>query len=178
MDAIPDSPSEKNIEPGTDALVGTLYDELHVIARREHFRAGLPQTLQTTAVIHEAYLRLHRREGWNDKGHFLACAATAMRHVLIDGARARMSGKRDAALVPIHDNEAEVEREDRELLRLGDALVALALVDDQLAKLVDCRFFAGYDEQETAQILGISDRTVRRRWRQARAWIYREMTAA
>lgn len=161
--------------------MASLYDELRVIARREHRRAGGPQTLQPTALINEAYVKLHRREGWVSEAHFLGCAATAIRHILIDAARARMASKRDAqtySFTQSLDSLAAAVPEDAEIVKLGDALKTLSQVDTNLAKVVDCRFFAGLDEQETASVLGVSDRTVRRWWVQARAWIHVEMMAA
>ena len=96
-DSFSGSGDEKRFDAGTDDLIVLLYGELRKIAHREHFRAGMPQTLQTTALIGEAYVRLKRREGWEGPAHFLGCAATAMRHVLIDAARARLTAKRRAA---------------------------------------------------------------------------------
>ncbi|MBC7522151.1 MAG: sigma-70 family RNA polymerase sigma factor [Sandarakinorhabdus sp.] len=160
--------------PEADALVISLYDELRGIARREHFRAGAPNTLQPTALINEAYMKLQHHAGWHSRSHFLACAATAMRHILIDAARARLTAKR-AAITDVAANDAD---DDDEIMRLGDALKALSTMDPNLARVVDCRFFAGYDEKETADIMGVSDRTVRRWWVQARAWIHRELEAA
>ena len=154
---------EDNFAGDADALVSLLYDELRVIARREHYRGGEPQTLQATALIGEAYIKLQRRDGWESKSHFLGCAATAMRHILIDAARARLTGKRDAE-VESYTRSLDVAAampEDGEIVRLGDALKALAEIDPKLAQVVDCRFFAGLDEVETAQVLGVSDRTVR-----------------
>ena len=153
---------------------------MRTIGRREHFRAGSPHTLQATALIGEAYIKLQRRDGWESKSHFLGCAATAMRHILIDAARARLSGKRNAE-VESYTRSLDVAAampEDGEILRLGDALKALAEMDPKLAQVVDGRFFAGPDEGETAAGLGVSDRTVRRWWTQARAWIHLEMAAA
>ncbi|KQT30990.1 hypothetical protein ASG29_15905 [Sphingomonas sp. Leaf412] len=157
----------------TATLVELLYAELRVAARRARFRGGRPATLQTTAVIHEAYLKIAGRDGWQDRNHFLAVAATAMRHVLIDAARARLAGKRDPdgldALPPAPQGN------DPELDRLGHALDELARFDADLARLVDCRFFGGLTEPETAAAMGISERTVRRHWLRARAWIHRAM---
>ena len=176
---------EPNVVPGelvagsADALVLLLYDELRVIARREHYRAGTPQTLQTTALVNEAYIKLRKRDGWESRSHFLGCAATAIRHILVDAARARMASKRDA---PTYHLTVGMEAlgaapQDSDILRLGDALKALSLIDPQLSQVVDCRFFAGLDENETASVLGVSDRTIRRWWVQARAWIHHEMQA-
>lgn len=170
----PDRSTEK-FESGTDELVVELYEELRRIARREHFRAGLPQTLQTTALVGETYIKLKRRDGWLERSHFLGCAATAMRHILVDDARARLAEKRSAPLDAVPD-EAWPAGEDRQVVQLGEALSRLAKLDEQLAKVVECRFFAGYDERETAEILGVTDRTVRRKWVQARAWIHAELS--
>jgi len=159
----------------TDVMAEALYDDLRKVAKRERFHAGSPQTLRTTAVIHEAYLKLYKRDGWESREHFLGTAATAMRHVLVDAARARLTEKRGNGERPEIADESIVLAEDREIVRLGEALRDLAGIDPELAKLVDCRFFAGLDERETGQVMGISERTVRRRWAQARAWIHREL---
>jgi RNA polymerase sigma factor (TIGR02999 family) len=173
----PDTAPEKNVSPAADALVASLYDELRVIARREHVRAGRPQTLQTTALINEAYLKLSRREGWASRAHFLGCAATAIRNILVDAARARLASKRGAPTYSFTEglDSLGATPEDRDVVRLGDTLQALSTFDANLAKVVDCRFFAGLDERETAEVLGVTDRTVRRWWVQARAWIHKEM---
>lgn len=160
--------------PDADALIVGLYAELRAIARREHYRAGSPLTLQPTALINEAYVKLQGHAGWHSRNHFLGCAATAIRHILIDAARARTAAKR-AAVTDL--GAADAER-DSELLRLDDALKALSALDPDLARVVDCRFFAGYNERETADVMGVSDRTVRRWWVQARAWIHREIAVA
>lgn len=165
------SDAEKIWAPGTDVLIVELYPHLRGMAKREHFRSGSPMTLQATAVIHETYLKLRHHESWASRGHFLSCAATAMRHVMIDGARARLSAKRQAPAV-VDDDPTE----DRALLSLNDALQELARFEPELARLVECRFFAGYDENETADVLGVSGRTVRRNWVRAKAWIHAQMT--
>lgn len=159
----------------SEDLIRVLYDELHRIARREHRRAGSPQTLQTTALVSEAYLKIHRRTDWENDRHFLACAATAMRHIMIDAARARLAGKRSAKLVGLTcaiASEAATIVNDEELASLGEAMRRLALVEPRLAQVVDCRFFAGLDERETGRVLGVTERTVRRLWVQARAILY------
>lgn len=175
----PDTTPAIKFSGSADELVELLYDELRVIARREHYRAGAPQTLQATALVSEAYIKLQKRQGWESRSHFLGCAATAIRHILIDAARARLAGKRDAQLESYTRSldVAAAAPEDGEILRLGDALKALSEMDPKLAQVIDCRFFAGLDEAETGQILGVSDRTVRRWWTQARAWIHLEMAA-
>jgi RNA polymerase sigma factor (TIGR02999 family) len=154
---------------------------LRAIARREHYRAGQPQTLQTTALINEAYVKLRKADGWDSRSHFLACAATAMRHILIDAARARLASKRNAptySFTQSLDSLAAAVPEDEQVVQLGEALEELKRLDANLAQVVDCRFFAGMDEKETALVLGVSDRTIRRWWVQARAWIHHEMAAA
>ncbi|MET0245307.1 MAG: ECF-type sigma factor [Sphingomonas sp.] len=160
-----------------DDLTRLLYDELHQIAEREYRRAGSPGTLQPTALVSEAYIKLQRHSGWQDHNHFLASAVTAMRHILIDAARARMSAKRKAERESFTHalNVIAHDSDDAELVRLNDALVALADVDPRLAKVVECRFFAGLSERETADILGVSERTAFRWWQQARAWIHAEL---
>ena len=155
-----------------DEMTEALYAELRAMARHERFRSGQPATLQTTAVLHETYMKLVGSEHWRDRDHFLASACTAMRHVLIDAARARLAAKRDASREPTPEGEAKDERMDR----LGAALEALARHDPELARLVDCRFFGGLTETETARVLGVSDRTVRRHWLRARAWIHGTLT--
>jgi RNA polymerase sigma factor (TIGR02999 family) len=163
-------------------MMALLYDELHRLAQRERWRAGRPDTFQTTAVMHEAYLRLYKRESWSSREHFLGAAATTMRNLLIDAARARLTAKRGngAGTLPIEaiDDLASDEREDSDLIRLGDALRDLAEIDPKLAKLVDCRFFGGMTDEESARVLGVTDRTVQRWWVRARAWIHSEMAAA
>lgn len=184
MPAKADTPDGTGPKKGatSEEMIAALYADLRKIARRERWSAGSPQTWQTTAVMHEAYLKLHERDGWESREHFLGVAATAMRHILIDAARARLAAKRGGGEgnLPLEaaDRVAAENGGDREIVRLGDALRDLAELDPQLAKLVDCRFFAGLDENETARLMGVSDRTVRRWWTQARAWIHRELEAA
>ena len=181
MNGKPDMAVENSFLAGADTLVSMLYNELKFIARREHHRAGAPQTLQATALINEAYIKLKRREGFESKAHFLGAAATAMRHILIDAARARLTSKRDGevyAFTESLDSFMAAGAQDREIVKLGDALKLLTEMDRNLAQVIECRFFAGLDEKETAEVLGVSDRTVRRWWVQARAWLHREMVTA
>ena len=159
--------------------MSALYEELRALAQRERWKAGRLDSWQTTAVLHEAYLKLYKRESWGSREHFLGAAVTTMRHILIDGARARLTARRGSGASALPLSEAthvpDWTDEDAELVRLGDALRDLAQLDPKLAKLVDCRFFAGLSDSEAAQILGVSDRTVQRWWGQARAWIHSEM---
>lgn len=162
-----------------DEMIALLYDDLRQTARRERRRAGRPFTVNTTAMINETYLKLFNKKHWNSTEHFMAVAATAMRHVLIDAARARLAQKRGDGAKRVDLDAAEeisIGTEDVEMVRLGDALESLAKIDPELAKLVECRFFAGLDEVETGKILGVSERTVRRRWVQARAFLHREIS--
>jgi RNA polymerase sigma factor (TIGR02999 family) len=177
----PNRPAGSDFDKESGELIVALYDQLRSIARREHSRVGGPQTLQPTALINEAYLKLRDRDDWNSQQHFLACAATAMRHILIDAARARVTSKRDAVLYHFTeslDSPASAIPNDAAMLKLGDALKSLSVLEPKLAQLVDCRFFAGLDENETAEILGVSVRTARRWWAQARALIHHEMATA
>ena len=170
---------EKTDFGDADALVGVLYDDLRKAAHRELRRAGSPQTWQTTAIINETWLKLHAKDDWQSREHFIRTASTAMRHIMVDAARARLTARRGGGEIPLPidaaENVALDDQEDRGLLQLGEALTELASFDPDLARLVDCRYFAGLTEAEAAQVLGISERTVRRRWVQARAWIHRAM---
>ncbi len=166
----------------SDSAINALYADLRQAAQRERFRAGRPNTLQTTAVLHEAYIKLSNRDSWESREHFLATAATAMRHVLIDAARERMSAKRGGGVRPVTLDDMDAvpdlnQDDDEQLLAMGAVLQRLEHFDPDLAKLVDCRFFVGLSERETGEVLGFSERTVRRRWLQARAWIHRELSA-
>src|SRR4051812_28483218 len=130
--------------PVADELIEGLYTELRAIARREHYRAGSPQTLQPTALINEAYMKLRARQGWESQSQFLGCAATAIRHILIDAARARLASKRDAppsSFPEQLDSPVTAVPEDADVVRLGDALKLLSQFDANLAQVVDCRFF-------------------------------------
>ena len=156
--------------PASDELVAELYENLRQIARRERYRAGSPATLQTTAVLNEAYIKLRRADAWESRSHFMAVACTTMRHVLVDAARARLAARRTAdpvLVAELHDGVG-----DTDTIRINDALSDLAAFDGELARLVEYRFFVGLDEREIGALMGISERTVRRRWTQARAWIH------
>jgi RNA polymerase sigma factor (TIGR02999 family) len=162
-----------------DRLVPLIYDELRLIARRQLGGRRAGQTLDTTGLVHEAYLRFagQRRPGWQDRAHFFAAAARAMRHILIDYARSRRRQKRGGGQRHVTFDEAlaAVETEADRLLAVDEALERLAAEDQRLARVVECRFFAGLSEQETAEALGVSARTVQRAWGEARAWLKREM---
>ncbi len=163
-----------------EELLPLFYEDVRRAARRERRRVGAGETLQTTALIHEAYLKLHRSPGFHDEAHFLRAAALAMRHSLINYARDRVAAKRGsgAKVVAIEEAEEIGTTADQELLDVNEALVRLAVLSPRLAQVVECRFFAGYGDQETARALGLTDRTVRRDWIKARAWLRRELAGA
>lgn len=160
-----------------DALVGFLYQDLRAIARRERSRARACATLCTTALVSEAWLRLQRSPAWRDRGHFLATAALAMRQVLVNDVHARHAAKRNHGMAALSlDAALEVaDADDEDILRVDEALVRLASLSPRLAQVVECRFFAGFDDATIADALGVTDRTVRRDWLKARAWLFREL---
>ena len=160
-------------------LMPLVYQELRRIAHRELGRRGRDGSLQTTALVHEAYLKLvdQTRVEVDDRAHFLALAATAMRHLVIDAARARMRKKRGGGWKRVTWDEAHLASDDRieEVLEVHAALERLDAYDPRLSKVVECRFFAGLTVQETATALALSPRTVDRAWDKAKAWLYREI---
>ena len=162
-----------------DELLPLLYDDLRRIGRRERRRVGAGATLQTTALVNEAYLKLRRLRGWNDERHFLCAAALAMRHALVNHAKAGIAKKRGNGAVHLSLTQAgELGIDsDEGLIALNEALERLAAQSPRAAQVVECRYFAGYTETETANVLGISERTVRREWTLAKAWLYRELGA-
>lgn len=167
-----------------DRLVPLVYRELrrlaHLQLRRRH-----GHTLSTTALVHEAYVKLADggAAGWRDREHFFAVAATAMRHILVDAARRRSAGKRGGGVMPVQLDEAEVgtgrgvAARSADILAVDQALASLGRLDDRLVKLVELRFFAGLSVAETAGVLAVSERTVKRDWRKARAFLYRALRA-
>lgn len=162
-----------------DELVPLFYEDLRRVAHRERNRVGAGATLQTTALVNEAYLKLRGSRGWNTDAHFIRAAALAMRHALVNHAVARLAGKRGdgAAHVSITAGFDVAIEDDATMLALNEALGRLADESLRLAQVVECRYFAGYDDSETALALGISERTVRRDWTLARAWLHRELAA-
>ena len=161
------------------ALVAELYVDLKRIAHHERYRVGSPATLQTTALVHEAYLKLHAKRAWNDRRHFMRVAAAAMRQVLVDAARARLTAKRGDGVHPSQIDDEQVGAmdavSDETVIDVGDALRKLEMFSPRLAQVVECRFFAGYTEHETAEALELTSRTVVRDWIKARAWLHREL---
>ena len=169
-----------------DRLVVLVYDELRAVARRQlRWQRQRPgQTLDTTALVHEAYLRLVDQAGaaWQDRAHFLSVAGVAMRHILVDAARRRSARKRGGedlrvTLGDIGPGEGEMEADARAvaILDLDQALTALAALNERLSRLVELRYFAGLTEEEAAEALGTSERTIRRDWRKARAFLFQAL---
>lgn len=185
MPAGTDKRPEKNLEGASSGeLMAALYDELHRLAQRERWSAGRPDSLQTTAIMHEAYLKLYTHDHWASREHFLGAAVTTMRHILVDAARARLaikrgSGERGLPLEAAKDVADRLDSgSDTDLIRLDDALRDLAAINPNFAKLVDCRFFGGLTDGEAAKVMGVSDRTIQRWWVSARAWIHSELEVA
>jgi RNA polymerase sigma factor (TIGR02999 family) len=164
-----------------DDLTSLLYDELREIAHRHRARESRDVTLATTALVHEAYLKLvdQSRAHWNDRAHFLALAAVAMRHILTDRARARLAAKRGGArdAVTFDDEIIASEEQPGALLQIHEALDRLAGVDARLACIVEYRFFGGLTHDEIAAALGVTVRTVERDWAKARV-LLRDLLAA
>jgi RNA polymerase sigma factor (TIGR02999 family) len=163
-----------------DAVFPVVYEQLRGMAHRQLGRENVGHTLGTTALVHEAYLRLvdQRQSRFQDRAHFFAIAATAMRRILVDHARRHGAQKRGAGArrVPLEsvDLLAVDDRADL-LVALDAALVRLAGLDQRQAKVVECRFFGGLTEDETAVALGVSPRTVKRDWAKARSWLYADL---
>jgi RNA polymerase sigma factor (TIGR02999 family) len=158
-----------------------IYDELRRLAKAQLQREPDGHTLSPTALVHEAYIRLidYSRMEWNGRSHFLAVAATAMRRILVDHARGHRSAKRGGALkrVPIESVELGIEDRADLLIAVDEALVRLKDVDPRQAKVVECHFFGGMTEDETAEALGIGVRTAKRDWAKAKVWLHREIAA-
>ena len=167
-----------------DRLAPLVYEQLRRIAHRQLRAEPVGHTLSTTALVHEAYLKLvdQTRAEWQDRGHFFAVASGAMRRILVDYARryraARRGGGDDGAPVrPISLDNTEIPAAERAdaLVALDEALDRLGRLDERQARVVECRFFGGLSEAETAAALGISQRTVAREWVTARGWLYQEL---
>ena len=163
-----------------DQLIPIVYDELHRLARNYMHREHAGHALQTTALIHETYLKLIdvRQVEWQNRAHFYGIAAHAMRRILIDHARSRQAGKRGSGetQLSLDDNLVVSNERHRELIALDDALTALAAFDPQKSRLVELRYFGGLSIEETAEVLGISTATVIRQWRLAKAWLHDEIS--
>ncbi len=160
-----------------EELLPLLYDDVRRIARGERRRVRAGGTMQTTALVHEAYLKLLTAARFQDRQHFLRAAALAMRHILINHARDRIAAKRGggAERASLEEVPEVGTIEPLALVEISEALKRLAVLSPRLAQIVECRFFAGFTDEETAQALGLTDRTVRRDWIKARAWLRREL---
>jgi RNA polymerase sigma factor (TIGR02999 family) len=163
-----------------DRLFELLYGDLRDLAHRQLASEREGHTLHTTDLVHEAYLRLvdHRRAEWEDRARFLGIASSVMRRVLIDYARRHAAEKRGGARMAVSlsfaddgDGTPSADQRAESFLVLDDALDRLAAVDERLARVVECRFFGGLTDLETAAALGIAERTVRRDWLKAKAWL-------
>jgi RNA polymerase sigma factor (TIGR02999 family) len=158
-------------------LLPVFYDQLRGLAHRARVRVGAGETLRTTALVHEAYLRLGQSRQFADEIHFLRASALAMRHALINHAQARVAEKRGGGgqhVTLSHAADFAINT-DEGMLALNEAVERLALSEPRLADVVECRFFGGYNEEDTARALGVSLRTVQRDWLKARAWLFREL---
>jgi len=166
-------------EKALEKLVPVVYQELHRMAR--HYMAGERpnHTLQTTALIHEVYVRLvqSRHMSWQNRAHFFAICAQLMRRILVDFARSRRYQKRGGAAVRIPLEEALVVSQDppADLVALDDALKALASVDERKSRVIELRFFGGLSVEEAAEVLSVSPETVMRDWRLAKVWLLRQL---
>jgi len=165
-------------EPAPE-LVPVVYKELKRLARHYMRRERPDHTLQTTALVHEAYLRLARQQAlsFRDRSHFFAVAAQAMRRILVDHARTRLRAKRGgaAAPLPLDEGLAFSPEQSSELVRLDEALSRLSQLDERQGRIVELRFFGGLSVEETAESLGISPKTVKRDWSVAKAWLHGEL---
>jgi len=162
-----------------ESVFPLVYDELRRLAHRHLSREPAGRTLGTTELVHEAYLRLidQTRVEWTGRAHFMAIAATAMRHILVDRARARRSLKRGGALAPVSLDGLNVATDEPAdlLVALDEALDRLRELDERQARVVECRFFGGMTEEETAEALSAGLRTVKRDWAKAKGWLYHEL---
>ncbi len=162
-----------------DRLMPLVYDELRRLAGRFMQNEG-EQTLQSTALVHEAYLRLAGTDSidWRNRAHFFGVAATMIRNILVDRARARRSEKRGGGVCRLSLSEelAPASAREPDLVALDDALLSLSRMDEQSARIVELRYFAGLTIEETAEAMGLSESTIKRDWLTAKAFLYRELT--
>src|SRR5687767_3530248 len=170
--------SEGNQE-ALNELMPLVYDELRRVASRYLRKERAGHTLQTTALVHEAYLKLvdQKNASWQNRVQFFAAAAQVMRHILVDYARSRRAFKRGGDYSRLSLDEAVISSKERDpdLLTLDEALNSLAAIDTQQSRVVELRVFGGLTVEETAEALGISPRTVKREWSMAKAWLHQQM---
>lgn len=187
MPAIPDEITQLLVnwshgeKAAFDQLVPLVYPELRRLAKRHMGRENPDHTLQTSALINEAYLKLVNQQDveWQNRAHFYAVAAQVMRHVLVDHARTRNYAKRGggAAKVPLDEAAVVTQQRAAELIALDEALRDLAMLDERRSQIVELRFFGGLSAEETAEVMNISPSTVNREWRAAKAWLHHTMQA-
>jgi RNA polymerase sigma factor (TIGR02999 family) len=155
-----------------DRLMAVVYDQLRLMASRQLARREGGGTLSTTGLVHEAYLKLadQSRVAWRDRFHFFALVTVAMRHVLVDRAKARLAQKREGGFrrVTLDDEQLGADDQAERMVDLNDAIDRLAVVEPRLARVVECRFFGALSEEETAEVLQVNTRTVQRPWAKAR----------
>ena len=163
-----------------DALVPLIYNELRRLARHYLQQEKQGHTLSSTALVHEAYLRLVNQRGvtWQNRAHFFGVASQMMRRILVDHARKRAAVKRggNAFTLALDDASWAADSRQVDLVALDDALVGLAKLDERQSRLVELRFFGGLSIEETSEVLGVSTPTVKRDWASARAWLFRELS--
>jgi len=162
-----------------DRLWQLTYDELHRIAQRHLLSERADHTLSATDLVHEAYRRLANQQdaGFNDRAHFFGVASRVCRRILVDHARRRLAQKRGGAQarVTLDAGLIAIENQSDEILALNEALERLTALNDRLVRIVECRYFTGLSEEQTAEVLNISVRTVRRDWVKARGWLYSQL---
>ncbi|MBS1787629.1 MAG: sigma-70 family RNA polymerase sigma factor [Acidobacteria bacterium] len=167
-------------EAAFDQLIPLVYQELRRMAHQYMRRERPGATLQTTALINEAYLKLvdYKRMSWQDRAHFFAVAAQVMRRILVERARSRQSDKRGGAAQKVSlDEAADLAIESTpDLIALDDALTRLGVIAPRKVRIVELRYFGGLNLEETAEVLGVSSPTVQREWRAAKAWLYRAIS--
>jgi RNA polymerase sigma factor (TIGR02999 family) len=169
---------EQGDPKASEQLLPLVYEELRKMAARRLAQEKPGQTLQATALVHEAYLRLvdwEEAKNWRSRGHFFAAAAASMRRILIDNARRKRAGKRGGNLRRQPLEDMATPEPDEELLALDDAMRKLAEIDPEKARLVELRYFAGLTGEQAAEVLGLSPATVDRHWAYARAWLHAEV---
>lgn len=168
-------------EPGAlDDLVAAVYPELKRLAHFQLAGERPGHTLNTTAIVHEAFVRLASGDGkWNDRGHFLRAASTVMRHLLVDHARKKRAEKRGAGQAPLtlEDDRYATDDDSLAVLALDNALRDIAEIDPRLEQIIECRYFAGLSVNDTAEALGMAVRTVERDWQRAKAYLLKAMDA-
>lgn len=162
-----------------ERLTPLVYEELRKLASHYLRAESAGNTLQSTALVHEAYLRMvgHEAVDWQGRTHFFGIAARLIRQILVDHARKRHTGKRDSGGPMLSlDESIGLPGSQLDLIRLDDALASLAALDAQQSRIIELRFFGGLSIEETAELVGISPRSVKRQWAIARAWLFRELT--